>query len=124
MLARPSAGAQIRLLRRRDAATRAAAATISTASKVAALTGLDQLFDSEGFESGDFFIHVAEGALLVGGMVMIAMMASDMGRARAEHEMMRAGPGEAVAAGEAWRELSRAHIEGFSAAIVRQQAAQ
>ncbi len=87
---------------------------------VAALTGLDLVVDSESFEFGDFLVDLGERALLVGGMVLIALMASDMRRVRAEQAEMRVDVGRAVAAGEAWRDLSRTHIEGLSAAIAQE----
>ncbi len=87
---------------------------------VLVLAGLDQLTGGEPLSGADFLLDVFDKALLIGVVLVIVHLSRDMRGLRAEQETIRGDLRAAVAAGEAWRELSRTHIEGLSAAIARQ----
>ena len=84
------------------------------------LAGLDQLTGDEPLSGADFLLDVLDKGLLVGTVLVIVMLSGEMRGLRAEQETIRGDLRAAIAAGEAWRELSRTHIEGLSAAIARQ----
>jgi DNA-binding CsgD family transcriptional regulator len=87
---------------------------------VVVLAGLDQLTGDEPLSAADFLLDVLDKGLLVGTVLVIVTLSGEMRGLKAEHETIRGDLRTAIAAGEAWRELSRTHIEGLSAAIARQ----
>lgn len=84
------------------------------------IVGLDIVLSGDPFSLADTLLDLFEQSILVGGMVVIALVASEMRTIRADQDGLRSDIDRAVAASDEWRERSRSQIEGFSAAIARE----
>lgn len=91
------------------------------------LVGLDYALTYDAFDPAELALELAENVMLIGAMVVIALIASEMRALRVDQDVLRDDQSalrddvhRAIAAGEDWRARSRSEIADFSAAIARE----